>query len=105
MCSNRKMKKVCYNQCHIIPEFFKDYEKNYEITELKCLAIVGALDKFYHYVHGQKFTYRSCGSNLAQKCKKKIRGHLFCWSLKLSMFDYGIQHEKDSMNIKVDILS
>ncbi|GBN55346.1 Transposon Ty3-G Gag-Pol polyprotein, partial [Araneus ventricosus] len=33
----------------------RDYEKNYAITELECLAIVDALDKFYYYLHGQKF--------------------------------------------------
>ena len=34
----------------------KDYEKNYTITKLVCLASVDdALDKFYNYLHGQKF--------------------------------------------------
>ena len=30
----------------------KDYEKSSTITELECFAIVDALDKFYHYLHG-----------------------------------------------------
>lgn len=32
----------------------RDYEKN-AITELKCLQIVDALDKFYLYLQGHKF--------------------------------------------------
>ncbi|GFX53876.1 transposon Tf2-6 polyprotein [Trichonephila clavipes] len=30
----------------------REYEKNYCITELECLAIRDALDKFYYYLHG-----------------------------------------------------
>ena len=32
-----------------------DNRKNYVIIELECLTIVDTLDKFYHYLHGQKF--------------------------------------------------
>lgn len=32
------------------------YEKHYTIAELEFLAIVDALDKFYYYLHVQKFT-------------------------------------------------
>ncbi|GFV07544.1 transposon Tf2-11 polyprotein [Trichonephila clavipes] len=31
----------------------REYEKNYCITELECLAIIDALDKFYYYLHEQ----------------------------------------------------
>ena len=39
------------------PDFrnLKDYEKNNAITELECLAIIDALDKFYQYVRRQNF--------------------------------------------------
>ncbi|GFT29424.1 transposon Tf2-6 polyprotein [Trichonephila clavipes] len=33
----------------------REYEKKYCITELECLAIIGALDKFYYYLHVTKF--------------------------------------------------
>ncbi|GFX59320.1 transposon Tf2-9 polyprotein [Trichonephila clavipes] len=33
----------------------REYEKNYCITELECLAIIDALDKFYYYLHVTKF--------------------------------------------------
>ncbi|GFV23667.1 transposon Tf2-9 polyprotein [Trichonephila clavipes] len=32
------------------------HEKNYTISEKECLAIIDALDKFYCYLHGSKFT-------------------------------------------------
>ena len=32
----------------------KNYEQNYSITELECLAVVDTLGKFYHYIFGKK---------------------------------------------------
>ena len=74
--------------------------------ELECLAIIAALDKFYHYVHGQKFiTYTNHAALTWLKNVKKLRGRLFYWSLKLSMFDYEIKYQKRSTNIEADMLS
>lgn len=84
----------------------RDYEKNYAITELECLAIVDALDKFYHYLHGQKFFIHTDHAALTWlKTVKNLRGRLFRWSLKLSMFDYEIKYKKGSTNIEADMLS
>ncbi|GFV76614.1 transposon Tf2-6 polyprotein [Trichonephila clavipes] len=33
----------------------REYEKKYCITELECLAVIDALDKFYYYLHITKF--------------------------------------------------
>ena len=69
-------------------------------------AIIDALDKFYHYVHGQKFIIHMNHVALTWlKNVKNLRGHLFRWSLKLSMFDYEIKYQKGSTNIEVDLLS
>ncbi|GBO09375.1 Transposon Ty3-G Gag-Pol polyprotein, partial [Araneus ventricosus] len=52
----------------------RDYEKNYAITELECLAIVDALDKFYYYLHGQKFVVHTDHAALVWlKSVKKLR--------------------------------
>ena len=56
--------------------------------ELECLAIIDALDKFYHYVHGQKFIIMDL---TWLKNVKKLRGHVFCCALKLSLLDYKIE--------------
>ncbi|GBN83839.1 Retrovirus-related Pol polyprotein from transposon 17.6 [Araneus ventricosus] len=84
----------------------RDYEKNYAITELECLAIVDALDKFYYYLHGQKFVIHADHAALVWlKNVKNLRGRLFRWSLKLSKFDYEIKYQKGFTNIEADMLS
>ncbi|GFV81440.1 transposon Ty3-I Gag-Pol polyprotein [Trichonephila clavipes] len=34
----------------------RNYEINYTITDLECLAIIDSLDKFHCYLHGSHFT-------------------------------------------------
>ncbi|GBM10307.1 Transposon Ty3-G Gag-Pol polyprotein, partial [Araneus ventricosus] len=54
----------------------RDYEKNYAITELECLAIVDALDKFYYYLHVQKFVIHTDHAALVWlKNVKNLRAH------------------------------
>ncbi|GFT82718.1 retrovirus-related Pol polyprotein from transposon 412 [Trichonephila clavipes] len=77
----------------------RDYEKNYARTELECLAIIDALDKFYYSLHGQKFIIHTGHAALVWlKNVKNLRGRLFRWSLKLSMYDYEIKYLKGSTN-------
>ncbi|GBM21911.1 Transposon Tf2-9 polyprotein [Araneus ventricosus] len=84
----------------------RSYEKNYCITELECLAIVDALDKFYYYLHGKKFIIHTDHAALVWlKNVKKFRGRLFRWSLKLSMFDYEVKYLKGTANVEADMLS
>ncbi|GBN02709.1 Transposon Ty3-I Gag-Pol polyprotein [Araneus ventricosus] len=82
------------------------YEKNYCITELECLAIVDALDKFYYYLHGKKFiTHTDHAALVWLKNVKNLNGRLFRWSLKLSMFDYEVKYLKGTANVEADMLS
>ncbi|GFY07557.1 hypothetical protein TNCV_3650641 [Trichonephila clavipes] len=84
----------------------RDYGKKYAITELECLAIMDALDKFYYYLHGQKFIIHTDHAALVWlKNVKNLRGRLFRWSLKLSMYDYEIKYLKGYTNIEADMLS
>ncbi|GFU57935.1 retrovirus-related Pol polyprotein from transposon 297 [Trichonephila clavipes] len=84
----------------------RDYEKNYAITELECLAIKDALDKFYYYLYDQKFIILTDHAALVWlKNIKNLRGRLFRWSLKLNMYDYDIKYLKGSTNIEADILA
>ncbi|GBM42700.1 Transposon Ty3-G Gag-Pol polyprotein [Araneus ventricosus] len=54
----------------------RDYEKNYAITELECLAIVDDLDKLYYYLHGQKFVIHTDHAALVWlKNVKNLRAH------------------------------
>ena len=73
-------------------------KKNYAITKLNTLD---TLDKFYHYIHGQKFVIHMDYVALTWlKNVKSLKGRLFHWFLKLSMFDYEIKYQKNSTNIK-----
>ncbi|GFW00221.1 retrovirus-related Pol polyprotein from transposon 17.6 [Trichonephila clavipes] len=85
----------------------REYEKNYCITELECLAIVDALDKFYYYLHGKKFIIHTDHAALVWlKNVKNLRGRLFRWSLKLSMFDYEtVPPQINLLSISLLILS
>lgn len=84
----------------------KDYEKNYTITELECLAIIDAIDKFYYYLHGIHFTIHTDHAALVWLKKiKRPTGRLFRWSLKLSMFNFDIKYKKGSTNVEADFLT
>jgi hypothetical protein len=84
----------------------KQHERNYAITELECLAIIDAIDKFHCYLHGKKFTIYSDHSALQYlKSVKNLTGRLFRWSLKLSMYDYEVIYIKGTSNHEADMLS
>lgn len=82
------------------------YERNYTVTELECLAIVDALDKYLHYLHGSSFIIHTDHAALVWlRNVKHLTGRLFRWSLKLSMFDYEIRYKKGAYNHEPDMLS
>lgn len=84
----------------------KSYEQNYAITELECLAIIDAVDKFYCYLHGTHFTIHTDHASLVWlKNIKNPTGRLFRWSLKLSMYNFDIKYKKGSTNHEADMLS
>lgn len=82
------------------------YEKNYAITELECLAIIDAVDKYHCYLHGTPFTIHTDHAALVWlKNIKNPTGRLFRWSLKLSMFDFNVKYQKGATNHEADMLS
>ena len=82
------------------------HELNYAITELECLAIVDAVEKWHCYLHGRPFTVVTDHAALQWlKNIKNPQGRLFRWSLKLSMYDVNIRHQKGSENIEADAFS
>lgn len=84
----------------------RPYEQNYAVTELECLAIIDALDKFHYYIHGKPFTIHTDHAALVWLKKvKQLTGRLFRWSLKLSMYDYTVKYNKGSTNVEADMLS
>lgn len=82
------------------------HEMNYAITERECLAIIDAIDKWHCYLHGKPFTVVTDHSALQWlKNVKNPQGRLFRWSLKLSMYEVNIKHQKGVSNVEADTLS
>ncbi|GFU72564.1 retrovirus-related Pol polyprotein from transposon 17.6 [Trichonephila clavipes] len=84
----------------------RNYEINYTITELECLAIIDSLDKFHCYLHGSHFTVHTDHNALVWlKNFKNPTARLFRWSLKVSMYDFDIKYKKGSTNVEADMLT
>ncbi|GFX05168.1 retrovirus-related Pol polyprotein from transposon 17.6 [Trichonephila clavipes] len=84
----------------------RNYEINYTITELECLAIIDSLDKFQCYLHGSHFTVHTDHNALVWlKNFKNPTGRLFRWSLKVFMYDFDIKYKKGSTNVAADMLT
>ncbi|GFU20675.1 hypothetical protein TNCV_3176192 [Trichonephila clavipes] len=84
----------------------RNYEINYTITELECLAIIDSLDKFHCYLHASHFTVHTDHNALVWlKNFKNPTFRLFRWSLKVSMHDFDIKYKKGSTNVEADMLT
>ncbi|UYV69401.1 hypothetical protein LAZ67_6003458 [Cordylochernes scorpioides] len=84
----------------------RSYERNYTISELECLAIVECVDKFRVYLLGTRFVIYSDHHALQWlKTIKDPTGRLFCWSLRLSAYDYEVKYLKGSRQYEADLLS
>ncbi|GFW10818.1 retrovirus-related Pol polyprotein from transposon 17.6 [Trichonephila clavipes] len=84
----------------------RNYEINYTITDLECLAIIDSLDKFHCYLHGSHFTVHTDHNALVWlKNFKNPTGRLFRWSLKVSMYDFDLKYKKGSTIVEADMLT
>ena len=83
-----------------------DCETRYTITEIECLAVVFAIQKFRQYIHGQNFVVKTDHHSLQYLLNlKDPNSRLARWQLKLQGYDYVIEY-KPGVNIKhVDALS
>lgn len=84
----------------------KDYQRNYCITELECLAIVEAMDYWHHYIYGKKLTIITDHQALKWlRSFKKPNSRLFNWSLRLSQYEFDIKYVPGVTNVEADLLS
>lgn len=83
-----------------------DCETRYTITEIECLAVVFALQKFRQYIHGRNFVVKTDHHSLQYLLNlKDPNSRLARWQLKMQGYDYVIEY-KPGVNIKhVDALS
>lgn len=81
-------------------------EKNYSVTELECLAMKKAIEKFRPYLYGKKFTLVTDHEPLAKFVSiKDPHGRVARWIFKLQQYDFDIIHQSGKKLGHVDALS
>src|SRR4051812_43076423 len=81
-------------------------EKNYTATELECLAVVWAIGKFHHYLHGKRFLLITDHSALCHLLNVTTpNGRLARWVMKLQAYDFDTIHRAGKKHTNVDSLS
>lgn len=81
-------------------------QRNYSVTELECLAVVLAINKFRIYIEGHEFSVITDHSSLRWLMNQKdLNGRLARWALKLQGLNFSIVHRKGKDNIVPDALS
>lgn len=85
---------------------FTQTQKRYHVTELECLAVILAIEKFRPYVEGSQFrVITDHHSLLWLKNLKDPNGRLARWALRLQAYDFTLVHRKGNQHIVPDALS
>lgn len=85
---------------------FTDTQKKYHVTELECLAVILAIEKFRPYVEGSHFrVITDHHSLLWLKNLKDPNGRLARWALRLQAYDFTLMHRKGKHHVVPDALS
>ena len=83
-------------------------EQNYTTTELECLAVIWAIEKFDYYLEGNKF--KVITDHIALKWlfnKTNLKGRIGRWIIRLQPYicDIEIIHKSGKMHTNADALS
>ena len=89
---------------------FTATEKRYSVIEKEAAAIIDAVRKWNHLLHGHRFTLvtdqRAVSFMLDPKRSGKIKNtKLQLWRAKLGNFDYQIEHRPGKLNVVADAQS
>ena len=78
----------------------KPAEKNYTITEQKCLAVVFVLEKLCHCLERIEFkSITDCCFLCFLQSKKKLQPRLVKWSLLLQEFHFKIVYKSGKLHL------
>ena len=80
-------------------------EKQYNVIQRECLALVYALKQFRHYLIGRSFNLVTDHAPLQWLSAQKMEGLLCRWSLALQEYDFQIKYRKGIQNGNADALS
>uniref|UniRef100_A0A146LKA7 RNA-directed DNA polymerase n=1 Tax=Lygus hesperus TaxID=30085 RepID=A0A146LKA7_LYGHE len=81
-------------------------ERSYSATELECLSVIHAIQRWRMYLEGCHFTVIT--DHHALRWLKELKDpnpRLTRWALKLQSYDYEIEYRKGSLNKVPDALS
>lgn len=92
---------ICY-----ISRSLSRCEKNYSTTELECLAVLWAVEKWKCYLDGYQFFVVTDHASLKWLDNlKDPTGRLGRWAVRLQQFDYEVIHRKGKDHVVPDLLS
>ena len=81
-------------------------ERNYNITEKECLAVIWATAYFHKFLYGQKFTIVTDHQALkVLNTDKTPKGRLARWKFHLAAYHYHVEHRKGTQHTNADALS
>ena len=80
-------------------------ERNYNVIQRECLAIVFSWKQFRHYLLGRQFKLYTDHAPIQWLSAQKMEGMLCRWSLAIQEYDFAIVYRKGSANSNADALS
>lgn len=85
---------------------FTATQQKYHVTELECLAVILAIERFRPYIEGTHFKVITDHHALIWlKNLKDPTGRLARWSLRLQAYDFTLVHRKGKFHVVPDALS
>src|SRR6266498_1782994 len=97
---NKNLRPVAYASRSLTPA-----EKNYYMTDLKCLAIIWSIKYFHKYLINKPFKIFSDHSTLKSLQKiSELTGKRARWIMELQQYNYMIEHRSGKKNQNADAL-